>query len=184
MSVLDLDSLNRLPLWGQVLIAARMLKRALLAMSGTMPAAAVLHVQALVDAIEHCSAGGGPARPCLQAFEAVASAPKTCETSALIEAARLAVDAARAAEAAHDFPVDATVTQSCLASLRALSADARVLPVQIAVLLGGDIDLVRFVASEAGIDRFAPLGRGFPERLLPVHALSLCDPVPQPSDVR
>ena len=172
-------ALGELPLWAQVLVAARMLQRAALAMQAELPEALHALIERVVAAMQDCAREGGQVHRRQALFdEAMAQrdAPVAAATAPLRGLLWYAVDATRAADAAQDFPIDATVAQSTLAAVRALAADARVTPLQLLVLMAGDIDQLRYACDEARVDRYAALPQAVFLRLAPVHALTLCAP--------
>ena len=172
MSVLDLDQFAALPLWGQVLIAARMLQRMLLASAQELPESERLKIDAAIQSIAESALRGGRVREAEGGFASLYARERP---TPLVEASRQLFSAAGAAEGALDFPVDASVTRSCREALRLLATDERLLPIQIAVLLGSDIDLVRHACREFRVGRYDGLGKDVLQRLTPLHALTLAD---------
>ena len=171
-------ALGELPLWAQVLVASRMLQRAALAMQAEWPGALRDLVDPVVAAMQDCAREGGNVHR-RQALFDHALAQRHADTGTRTAPFRgmlwYAIDATRAADAAQDFPIDATVAQSTLRALRELVADARVTPLQVLVLLAGDIDQLRYACDEARVDRYAALPAHVFLRLAPVHALTLVE---------
>lgn len=188
-AIFDLEEFARLPLWGQVLIAARMVRRGSLALveGATFANAAQLHAQIMgaCDVIEQCARAGEGARKAKKTMTAARQVRDglTRQAKAVGEALWWAVDAAEAAEAANDFPIDATVTNSARAAIGALATEPRVISLQVTILMAGDIDLVRFSSGEAKIGKYDGLSEYVFERITPVHALTVVEPCLNPQDL-
>ena len=103
-------------------------------------------------------------------------------SDALVRALRFAVQAARAAWADRDRGADEEVTEATWDAVRALGEDPRVTPLQLAILLDGDVDQLAFACAAAGVGRHDPLPDDVLHRLPPVHALTLCEPPRNPED--
>lgn len=176
-------ALAELPLWAQVLAMARLLERAALALQDDWPQTLRALVECAIAAMHDCAREGGGVHRLRDLIDAARNERGTDAATAPVRGLLwYALDALRAAEAAQDFPVDATVTQSTLRALRELCTDARVVPLQLRVLMAGDIDLLRFACTEAGLHRYAALPDAVFLQLAPAHALTLIDPPPaQPS---
>lgn len=101
---------------------------------------------------------------------------RTRESEAAIEAVRWANDSIGAAQAAHDFPVDATVAASAHRCVEALAVDPRVTRLQLAILMASDIDLIAFACREANVGTYDALTNYVFERLASCHALTLGEP--------
>jgi hypothetical protein len=172
-------ALSALPLWAEVLVAVRILQRAALAMLEDAPAGLRDEVGRACDAMLDCVRQGGLVHRHRALFDramALRDAAPLADTAALRNALWWALDATRAADAAQDFPIDATVAQSALNAIRALAADARVTALQLTVLLAGDIDQLRFACDTANVARYGALPDDVFQRLTPVHALTLSEP--------
>ena len=181
-AIFELDQYGTLPLWAQVLIAARMVRRGTLAMLAEGSARQT--ILDACDAMERCARQGEGTRreqKPLDAAKALREHPPR-EAPAIAESVWWAIDATRAAEAAQDFPIDATVTNSALNAIRSLSLDRRVLPLQLSILVAGDLDLVRFSCGEARIGRYDGLTNYVFERLTPTHAIDLGEPRRSPEE--
>jgi hypothetical protein len=97
------------------------------------------------------------------------------DTWAVREALSWAIDAARAAQAANDFPIDGTVTRSAQTAVASLAADKRFSAMQLAILMASDLDLVRFATSEVRVGKYDGLTKNVLMRLTPLHPLTLAD---------
>lgn len=174
------SALGELPLSAQVLIASRLLQRAALAMQSALPTALRDLIDLAIAAMQDCAGTRGQVHRHRTLFEhamAQRDVEATDQSGPIRGMLWYAIDATRAADAAQDFPVDATVMHSTLKSLSALTADARVVPLQLHVLMAADIDLLAHACTEARVDRYAALPDAVFQRLAPVHALTLIDAV-------
>jgi hypothetical protein len=136
--------------------------------------------------MEWCAEHGGHTSEVsreLDAGFALQDRPLAHEHRAIAEAVHCAVDACRAAEAAQDFPIDATVTASCKRAFAALAADPRVNRLQLTILIAADLDQVRFACSEIHIQQYNGVTRHVLGRLAPVHPIDLATPRPSPEDL-
>ncbi len=158
------NALPRLPLWAQVLLASRLLRRTALALDDHA-------VLALCDRVD-ASAWEGECR---------VTAPSAC-VSPLRAAVMSLVDAAAGAEGAQSFPVDSCVTASverCIDAVRTMrGANA----LQVAILVSADLDQIAFACKEVGIGTYDGLGAHVRGRLAPVHALTIVEPAPTPEE--
>ncbi|MGE3109761.1 MAG: hypothetical protein AB7G11_06675 [Phycisphaerales bacterium] len=179
-SLLDVDGFETLPLWAQTLIAARMVRRGALAMMADGPRDAHEAIMRGCDAIERCAAEGDGMHRERRVLGGAVAARVNPGGRAAVDAMRWAIDAAEAAQAANDFPVDATVTRSARLAIAALAHDPRVTPMQVMILLRSDIDQVRFACDEAGIQTYNGVTGHVLGRLAPVHALTLTKPASTP----
>lgn len=178
-------ALGELPLWAQVLVAARLLQRAALAMPDELPPALRECIDAVVAAMQDCACAGGGVhrhRACFDAAMAWRDGDAAATTAPLRGLLWYAIDATRAADAAQDFPIDATVMRSTLRGVGELARDARIVPLQTRVLMAGDIDLLRFACDEAAVGRYDAMPDAVFLNLPPVHALTLTEtPQDEPS---
>ena len=182
-TLLDGDmALGALPLWGQVLLAARMLRRAALALQAEWPDALRDRIDGVVMAMQDCAHEGGGVHRHRALFDAAMAARDgdiDAATAPIHGLLWYLIDATRAADAAQDFPIDATVMQSTLRGFGELARDARIVALQLRVLMAGDIDQLRFACNEAAVERYAALPAAVSRRLAPVHALTLSEPRPE-----
>ncbi len=173
-----------LPLWGQVLLAARLVRRAVLAASEDLSPAAREFVLGCCDTIEECAKQGHGTTSLEKAPSRVDGLIAAAAGGArpVLRGLYYAIDAARAAEAANDFPVDATVTNSAREAIAAIAQDPRVSALQVSILLAGDLDQVRFTCGEARIGTYDGLTNYVFERITPVHALTHSAPRRSPEE--
>lgn len=182
-AIFELDRFGELPLWAQVLIASRMVRRGALAMLEGAPASFGSLVFEVCDAIERCAERGeGVSRETSIPRGMKLREEATRDTQAIANALWSAIDATRAAEATQDFPVDATVTASARRAVAALAGDRRVNPLQLHILMAADFDLVRFACEEIGVQKYNGVTAHVLGRLAPVHALTLSEPSPTPEE--
>lgn len=177
-AIFELDRFGELPLWGQALIAMRMTRRGAMALIGPEHAAVRATMDAACDVIEACAVEGNGVHRYEKELDAAMALRDDCprDLFPLCHSLWYAVDSARAAQYANDFPIDATVTNSARQAIGALAGDRRIVPLQLTVLTAGDMDLVRFACGEAKIGRYDGLTRYVLDRLAPVHALTLVEP--------
>ncbi len=177
----ELDQFPGLPLWGQVYVASRMVRRAALAM---LAGPALAAAERVCDEIDGCAREGRWVGRDQRSNEQVAALGVEAGfgdggaaggVEVVQEALWWLVDAARAAEASQDFAIDGTVTRSARAAMSVIAADERVTRLQMAILLAGDLDQVRFTTREAGVGKYDALTGYVFERITPVHALDLAD---------
>lgn len=176
-AIFELNEFGTLPVWGQVLISARMVRRGLLAVlpdattefrEQSLAACAVMERAAVRGSL-----GDTDER-------ALADATKLRDgargrVSAVAQSLWWAIDACRAAARARDVQSDQAVTSSSLRSIGELGEDDRVLRLQLAVLVASDFDLVRAATSESSIGRHDGLTAHVMARLAPVHPLTLVE---------
>jgi hypothetical protein len=178
-AIFELDQFSQLPLWGQVVVASRVVRRGMLAMLPDETDRARRVVEDACVALEWCAEHGGHIH---QVKKQLDSASKLREKrlpvgqDTIAHAIHCAVDACRAADAAQDFPVDTTVTASSKRAFAALAADPRVNSLQLTILIAADFDLVRFACSEISVQRYNGVTQHVLGRLGPVHPLTLQEP--------
>lgn len=168
--------LAALPLWAQVLVASRMVRRASLAILEDVPAAPGDAVGSICDAVASCARRGGVTQAEADHLErslALLDRRLAPGTGELRRALRFATDAARAA--AVDS-ADAAVTDATMNAVRALEEDERVTSLQLRILLAGDVELLGFACAEAGVGRHDALSDAVVQRLAPTHAIMLSEP--------
>ncbi|MBX3365332.1 MAG: hypothetical protein KF866_11285 [Phycisphaeraceae bacterium] len=178
----NIDSLPRLPLWAQVLVAARILERAALAMAPSGDVSTTL--ADAYQALQRCARDGGGVsreRACFNRAAALHTRPDVDQSLAACAAS--VIDAARAAEAALDFPIDSTVTASVRRAIAAIGSDPRISQTQLVILVASDVDQIAFALSEISVGTYDGLTDHVFGRLAPVHALTLVEPRPTPESL-
>ena len=176
-AIFELNEFGTLPLWGQALIAARMVRRGVLAV---LPDASPdFRDKALVACatIERAAVKGELSEADERSLKDAMSLSERAEArvSAVAGALWWAIDSCRAARGAHDFAVDSSVTNSSLRAIGELGEDVRVSRLQLTVLVASDFDLVRFACSEISVGRYDALTPHVLARLAPVHPLTLVE---------
>lgn len=176
-AIFELNEFGTLPLWGQALIAARMVRRGVLAV---LPDASFeFRDQALAACatIERSTVKGALLDADERALKNAMNLREQADDRVMAVARALwwAIDACRAAQGARDFPVDSTVTGSSLRAIGELGEDPRVSRLQLTVLVAADFDLVRFACSEISVERYEGLTSHVLSRLAPVHPLTLVE---------
>lgn len=166
----DLESL---PLFARALVAARMARRAVLAMLEGKEREAGLALCDLVEQIVQRRASWKASAAQIRAVERIR---RTRTNTAALEAARWAFDAAGAAQASLDFPLDDGVATSARRCLAAIESDRRVSAVQVAIVLAADVDQVAFACSEVGVGMYDGVPPHVMGRLAPCHPLTLTEP--------
>lgn len=176
-AIFELNEFGTLPVWGQALIAARMVRRGVLAV---LPDASPdFRDQALAacSTIERSAVKGTLPDADERALKNTMNLRERADArvAAVARALWWAIDACRAAQGALDFPVDSTVTNSSLRAIGELGEDPRVSRLQLTVLVAADFDLVRFACSEISVGRYDGLTAHVLSRLAPVHPLTLVE---------
>lgn len=151
-------------MWAQVLVGARVLRRAAMALEDRA-------VLALCDGVE-ASAWKGEWR---------IRTPSAC-AGVLRAAAMSLADAAAGAEGAQSFPVDATVTLGVRRCIDAVRGVRGANGVQVAIVVAADVDQVGFACREVGVGAYDGLGAHVRGRLAPVHGLCIVEPAPTPEE--
>ncbi|MCC6229427.1 MAG: hypothetical protein IT432_09390 [Phycisphaerales bacterium] len=176
-AIFELNEFGTLPLWGQALVAARMVRRGVLAVLPDAPPNFRDRALEACATIERCAVGGSLQRDDEQMLIGAMNlrAQAEARVAAVAQALWWAIDSCRAAQGAQDFPVDATVTNSALRAIGELGEDPRVSRLQLTVLVAADFDLIRFACSEVTIGRYDALTSHVLSRLAPVHPLTLVE---------
>ena len=172
--IFDLDRFTDLPMWAQVYIASRFVRRAAMAMlpEGSTPLAAIL---AACDAMDSCATTGKRAR-------AVRNPTAPSLPPSLAQSLRCAQDAMEAALAPNSSERSAEASSAARNAINAISADPRVGNLQLMILLAADIDQLRFACAEAGVRTHDALTDAVMQRMPPVHAITLHEPKRSPED--
>lgn len=171
------QQLRELPLWAENLVAARMVRRAALAHFGEESSPLREQVNAALDTMEECSRTGTLTRAQKAQLEAayrLRDFAKRGEES-LLGGLYYAADSTLAADAAQDFPIDATVGMSVLRAIESLQTDRRFSALQIRILAASDIDLLQFSCEKGVAHRYRGLGAAVVNNLTPLHPLTIVD---------
>lgn len=187
----DSAQLEALPLCGQALLGARMIRRAVMAVMSEATHSADAERELMMrvcDTIEACARDGTGtqnAKPLFAEARALRDLRDrfASERGPLRHALWWVIDASRAADLAQELPFEGCVTPALLNAVAALGTDRRINRLQITILLAGDLDLIAFSCGEAGIGRFEGVTNYVLERLPPVHALTLNPIRPTPEEL-
>lgn len=184
----DASKMSELPLWSQVLVATRMLRRAaktLLppAVTATVTGSPGPHEQidSVCDRLDRAAIHGQLSSAERQAakhteetfgnLHAPGHNQRALDTLAMMM--HWCIDCAHAADSAQDFPIDATITADLQRVLAQFAAHPGVNSLQITITLAGDLDLVHFACEEIRVGRYNGVTDHVMGRLPPVHALDL-----------
>lgn len=173
----DPEAFSKLPLFAQAFAAARMLKRAILALPESDPKKPREELNRIYEEIEQCVAAGASVEESIvELSRKLRDGTRKLSINSIGECAWYAVDSTRAALAALDFPVDATVTNSAMNAMRALGQSPRLTSLQMAILLASDIDLLAFICKEEKVHQYDAITGKVVSRMTPCHALTLNEP--------
>ncbi len=167
----DLKFYDQLPLWGQVLLASRLLRRAILALPENAPASTRLAMLAGCDAIDRSACAGEVLHADKAELKRAASFQPTCYTMAVATSMNWAVDAVLAAEDSTSFgAAEAACGRSVGTALMwAMEADGMT-ALQGRIYAATDLDLIRFACAEFRIGRYDGLTKNVMSRLVPIVA--------------
>lgn len=184
------EQLGSLPLFAQALAALRMVHRAMLAKYPTGDSEREL-IESVITAAHDCVRDGQGTGRLKSLFERAMALRDTYDTHrreriSVRTGLWSAIDSLNAAEAASDFPIDATVTGSARKAIAALGQDREFNRLQITILLASDVDQLLFACGEVNMlpaknagAMYAGLGDHVFGRLAPVHALTLVHDEPR-----
>lgn len=169
-ALFELDTIKTLPLWAQVLMASRMVRRAVLWLPMDVPESGPRILLAGCDGMDRCAKAG---QNLGSEKEAIARA-KRFQPSTVTHAAAVAMgwaaDAVLAAEASLDFGAAETACVNSAHQAMAHSMESPGLtPLQARTYMAGDLDLLRFACEEARVGRYDGLGDAVFGRLLPIY---------------
>ncbi|MBC7771536.1 MAG: hypothetical protein H7210_03470 [Pyrinomonadaceae bacterium] len=164
------DDLEALPFWAQVLIASRLTRRSTHGLDVLTPQKDRDTLIAGCDAMDRCACAGSWSAAerdvILRAKNLSISGPAQKTLLAMYYAA----DATHAANDTMDF---GAADAACMASVRksiSFASQSRGLnPLQAAIAVAGDMDIIAFACKEASIGRYDGLGEGVMSRIHPVH---------------
>ena len=179
----ELDAYRELPLWAQVLLAARLLRRAVAELLSSSPpptddgddshADIASTLRSACDAAEQCASRGEMSRdlekPLRAGIDFSPTAATPAATATLWNAMYFLIDATAAANASESFSAaDAACSSSvghCLAHIAELPPPMSALRVRI--LLAADVDLLRFACKESHVGTYDPIPKDVLLRLTP-----------------
>lgn len=176
------DKFSSLPLFAQALVALRMVHRAVLAQYPAGDSEREL-IESALEAAFKCAHDGQGTRRHDKLFSRSMALCDLADShrqhrAAVRAALWSAIDSINAAEAASDFPVDATVTMSAQKAIAALGDDRELSRLQIAIVVAADVDQLHFACGEVdklnnAAAKYTGLGDHVFGRLAPVHPLTV-----------
>lgn len=167
----SLEHAKDLPLWAQVLLAARMAHRAALAAPPTVPAAQRAALVAGCEAIVRCARAGERLKAELNTIRLAVDVQPVADLHGATLSLQAAADAAHAAHDSTDFSAAETAcVNSAGNAVRHASLAKGLNPLQASIFAAGDLDLLRFACEESRIGRYDALGDAVLGRLPPVNA--------------
>jgi hypothetical protein len=150
-AIFELDLYARLPLWAQVLMAARLIRRALRELPAGDDAddATVRLMEAACDAATQCANAGSMSRALEKQLRDGTAYTPTARTVELWSATFYLTDAAAAAQASESFSAaDAACTSSVGQVFAHVRESIGMSPLRVRILAAGDLDLLRFACGE------------------------------------
>lgn len=167
-AIFELDEIPKLPLWAQVLIAARMARRAVLLLPKSFGAGDRKALLDLCDAIGEAAESGEYRHKMMTPLAAKLDAMRRGPAGEAAEAVYWALDAAGAAHGAQSFPVDATCVRDVQNAIASASRAKELSPLQVRLFAAADLDSLRFACGEARVGFYDALGVDVIGRLAPV----------------
>lgn len=164
-----LDDIEKLPLFAQAFLASRMARRAIFFLPDDVKADDRAAMLAICDALDLTARAGSAPMEGLRPHYDRAQSLRNGGAGQAAEALYWAIDAAGAAHAANDFPVDATCIRDVQNALAAASGAHGLSPLQVRVYAAADLDQLRFACAEAGVGRYNALGDQVMGRMAPVY---------------
>jgi hypothetical protein len=169
-AIFELDQISKLPLYAQAFIASRMARRAVLFLPASFPDEDRTAMIRICDTLDNLCRDGGASMKNVQPLYDRADRFRSGAAGEAAEAVYWAVDAAASAEAANDFPVDATWIRDTEAAMAAASRSHGLSPLQVRLYAASDLDSLRFSCGEAHVRFYDALGSYVMERIAPVYA--------------
>jgi hypothetical protein len=176
-AIFELEKYKDLPLWAQVLLAARMARRSALALPEADSGVRTALLEGC-DALEWCTRNArAPLSPAAEPADVrdrllrAKRAQPTARSRGAACAFEAAADAAAAAEASLDFSAAETAcSNSAWNAIAHSSAAHGMTPLQTRILLAADFDLLRFSCAESRVGRYDALPSDVLGRLIPARA--------------
>ena len=166
-AIFELDHYGQLPLWAQVLMAARVVRRALKELPSE-EANAVRLMDAACDAAAQSAAAGSIPRSVERTLRSGIDFTPTSRTASLWSAMYFLIDATVAAQASETFSAaDVACTSSVGHVFKQLSESPGMSPVRVRTFIAGDLDLLRFACSELRIGTYDRIPNDVMRRLTP-----------------
>jgi hypothetical protein len=178
-SFLDFSRIGTLPLWGQVAIAARLVRRMALGWPNLSDAERAPILDAsdrMVAATRSRSCGDEDHAIFQKAFDHAAALGADSLAMTLYYAGDATLSAMRADETSWG---DSTAVMSAQKALKAACTEAPFGPLQVRAVVSADADLIAFACGEVGIGRLDALTPHVFGRMLPTNPLTAAFEKPQ-----
>ncbi len=170
-AMFDSDAFDRLPLWAQVLLGSRMVRRAVLALPPDVPASQRDRWLAGLDAIDLCARDGAWSKEQRPIVAAANRVQPVVNGGSAGEAFHWIADATHAAHDSLDLGAAETAcTNGVRNAIAACAQSPGMTGLQATILAASDLDLLQFACSESRVGRYDGVGEGVLSRLPPVHA--------------
>jgi len=165
-AIFELDTINDLPLWAQVLVASRACRRAALWLTPQTPDKVRGLLLDACDVIDGFAKAGQRSNKEIAVIKRATDHSAKRDTRQAFSAIYYAGDAAFAAESSTDFEAaEHACTQSVLKSLACVGEQNTLTPLQVRIFVAADLDLLRFACAESGVHRYDGLGESVFGRL-------------------
>jgi hypothetical protein len=173
-AIFRLDDVEKLPLWAQVWMAARVARRAVLHLPVGTEASVMAALLETCDAIERCCFSGTRRRAPeadQKRMEGVKALKVGRDGRAVVEALYLAADAALAAEDSDSFgAADAACMGSSRRAMAWCAESPGMTPLGVGIFVAADLDQLEFACKEGGVGKYDVLNDLVRGRMAPVHA--------------
>lgn len=168
--IFEVDTYGDLPLWAQVLMASRLVRRAALWLPDDVPEETRQTLLAACDAMDRCAIAGEWLKAERAVVEQAANMDPVADACGAVSAMYYAADATHAAHDSLDFSAaESACTSSAGKAMAEAGKSTGLNPLQVRIFAAADVDLLRFACKEAGVGRYDGLGNGVMERLCPVY---------------
>jgi hypothetical protein len=169
-AIFQLERIEQLPLWAQVLIASRAARRAALSLPESTPAHIRSALAEACDQLDTSAKRGDFTAEARRAGKRASAIRATRATEHAIESLRAAADAALAANDSLDFSAaERACTTSTFAAIARAAESPGLSPLQMRIFAASDLDQLRFACGESRIGRYDGLGLHVLSRMAPVH---------------
>jgi hypothetical protein len=168
-AIFELDQISKLPLYAQAFIASRIARRAVLFLPTDFPGDERAAMIRICDKLDGLCRDGGASMQNVSPLYDLAGKFRGGAAGEAAEAVYWALDATASAEAANDFPVDATCISDTENAMAAASRSHGLSPLQVRLYAAADLDSLRFSCGEAHVGFYDALGSYVMERIAPVY---------------
>ncbi len=158
-AIFELEQYRELPLWAQVLMAARLLQRAVKELPPD-EAQVARTIAAACDAAVQCAAHGSMPGDLEKALHGGIAFTPTAQTAGLWSGMYFLIDAAAAAQASESFSAADAACSSSVGHCFAHVSDApEMSPLRVHILLAADLDQLRFACEEFRVGTYDAIPR-------------------------